>query len=364
MNENNFIEVDGIRFETVVPKRVLTLPKKNLIQKLSDLGKHLLKPPLHPSPGYPVEIGIRITNNSDRPLYFSFCRIGARGNHYFNAQLYLVEEITPPESKKREVKIYNGIRWGWKNQVSEKKQDQDPVCPPGSEHNLASNNSDSLVASNSSECVVAKKFSDSLSSGTERDNFHLDGLTPGATFHAWINNDLPSNQCNPNTYLSGYDDNSYFLGADDNSSHLGDGFASSVLGRVSSNGRINLSVKAADGGRRGEDEGNYELYVNVYDAEDFPIGTDSEENNNGSIPLGGSGGGGIIIGGSGGGGIIGGSGGGGVIFGNEDGGDIEYTPGSTQQNPILPSRIDSDGWQHFSNVPGCRWYDPPNRERI
>ncbi|MDJ1172550.1 hypothetical protein [Roseofilum capinflatum] len=72
MNENNFIEVDGIRFETLVPKRVLTLPKKNLIQKLSDLGKHLLKPPLHPSPGYPVEIGIRITNNSDRPLYFSF----------------------------------------------------------------------------------------------------------------------------------------------------------------------------------------------------------------------------------------------------------------------------------------------------
>jgi len=72
MNENNFIEVDGIRFETLVPKRVLTLPKKNLIQKLSDLGKHLLKPPLPPSPGYPVEIGIRITNNSDRPLYFSF----------------------------------------------------------------------------------------------------------------------------------------------------------------------------------------------------------------------------------------------------------------------------------------------------
>ncbi|MDJ1172548.1 hypothetical protein [Roseofilum capinflatum] len=72
MNENNFIEVDGIRFETLVPKRVLTLPKKNLIQKLSDLGKHLLKPPLHPSPGYPVEIGIRITNNSDRPLYFTF----------------------------------------------------------------------------------------------------------------------------------------------------------------------------------------------------------------------------------------------------------------------------------------------------
>jgi len=72
MNEGNFIEVGDIRFETLVPKRVLTLPKKDLIKKLSDIGKSLSTPPLHPSPGYPVEIGIRITNNSDRPLYFTF----------------------------------------------------------------------------------------------------------------------------------------------------------------------------------------------------------------------------------------------------------------------------------------------------
>ncbi|NEP79662.1 MAG: hypothetical protein F6K39_16725 [Okeania sp. SIO3B3] len=72
MNENNFIEVNGVHFETIVPKRVLTLPKKDILQKLSYIGKHLLTPPLHPSPGYPMEIGIRITNNSDRPLYFSF----------------------------------------------------------------------------------------------------------------------------------------------------------------------------------------------------------------------------------------------------------------------------------------------------
>ncbi|GGA25960.1 hypothetical protein [Okeania sp. KiyG1] len=72
MNESNFIEVNGVRFETIVPKRVLTLPKKDILQKLSYIGKHLLTPPLHPSPGYPVEIGIRITNNSDRPLYFIF----------------------------------------------------------------------------------------------------------------------------------------------------------------------------------------------------------------------------------------------------------------------------------------------------
>ena len=72
MNDSNFIEVDGIRFETIVPKQVLTLPKKDLIKKLSDIGKHLSKPPLHSSPGDPVSIGIRITNNSDRPLYLSF----------------------------------------------------------------------------------------------------------------------------------------------------------------------------------------------------------------------------------------------------------------------------------------------------
>ena len=48
------------------------MPKKDIIQKLSDIGKHLSTPPLHLSPGYPVEIGIKITNNSDRPLYLSF----------------------------------------------------------------------------------------------------------------------------------------------------------------------------------------------------------------------------------------------------------------------------------------------------
>ncbi|WP_237396529.1 hypothetical protein [Okeania sp. KiyG1] len=268
-------------------------------------------------------------------------------NHYFFAELYLVEEIAP-----QTVKIYNGIRWGWKNQVSGKKQNPNPACPPGSQHSLGGSGGGGVLVSDSgeSECVVTKKFSDSLSSGTERDNFYLDGLTPGATFHAWTNNDLPSNQCNPNTYLSGYNDDGRFLGADDNSSHVGNGFASSVLGTVSSNGTINLSVSAADGGRRGEDEGNYELYVNVYDAEDFPLNTGSQENNSGSVIVGGSGGGGIIVGGSG---------GGGIIVGNEDGGDVEDTPGRTQQNPILPSSIDSDGWQTFSNVPGCRWYDPP-----
>ncbi len=53
MNDSNFIEVNGARFETIVPKQVLTLPKKDLIQKLSYIGKHLLTLPLNSSPGYP-----------------------------------------------------------------------------------------------------------------------------------------------------------------------------------------------------------------------------------------------------------------------------------------------------------------------
>ncbi|MDY6806150.1 MAG: hypothetical protein SXA11_20425 [Cyanobacteriota bacterium] len=70
--ESNFTEVDGIRFETLVPKRVLVLPKRSLIEKLSYIRRHFFAPPLHPSPGYPVQIGIGITNNSDRPVNFKF----------------------------------------------------------------------------------------------------------------------------------------------------------------------------------------------------------------------------------------------------------------------------------------------------
>lgn len=70
--ESNFTEVDGIRFETLVPKRVLVLPKRDLIEKMSYIKRHLFTSSGHPSPGYPVQIGIRITNNSDRPLNFKF----------------------------------------------------------------------------------------------------------------------------------------------------------------------------------------------------------------------------------------------------------------------------------------------------
>ncbi|KYC39137.1 hypothetical protein WA1_34790 [Scytonema hofmannii PCC 7110] len=159
-------------------------------------------------------------------------------------------------------------------------------------------------------------FSDSLSSGTEVDNFNVTGLTPGKKFTARIDNDIPGNRCNPNTYLTAYNN------SDDNSSRLGNGFASALRGTVSGDGSINLDVRTANGGARGEDRGSYELHIEVYD-ESEPPPDDF-----------------IIVGGSGGGG-----------FGSE-------TSGRTQNDPVLPGAMEQDGWQVFRNVPGCRWYDP------
>jgi hypothetical protein len=51
----------------------------------------------------------------------------ASRNNYFKAQLYLVQETTPPKSKKRTITIYNGIKWGWKNTVTRRKE---PVPVP------------------------------------------------------------------------------------------------------------------------------------------------------------------------------------------------------------------------------------------
>ena len=89
-------------------------------------------------------------------------------------------------------------------------------------------------------------------------------------------------------------------------------------------GIINLAVQAANGGRRGEDKGNYELYIELYDEDDGePLPPE------------------IIVGSSGGGGVV-----------------LERPrPGGTQQNPILPTSNSGD-WQVFHNVPSCRWYDP------
>ena len=68
----------------------------------------------------------------DRP-FFPTAPVDRRAN-YFTAQLYLVEETTPPGSKKRSVTIHSGIQWSWKNEVSRicptKSSDNSKACPP------------------------------------------------------------------------------------------------------------------------------------------------------------------------------------------------------------------------------------------
>jgi len=51
-NDNNAVEVDGIRFEILMPERVLKIPDKQLDTET------------------PVKIGIRITNNTEKPVRF------------------------------------------------------------------------------------------------------------------------------------------------------------------------------------------------------------------------------------------------------------------------------------------------------
>ncbi|MFB2897471.1 hypothetical protein ACE1CI_31525 [Aerosakkonemataceae cyanobacterium BLCC-F50] len=54
LNDSNAVEVDGIRFETLVPESVLTVPNSQ------------------PETNINVEFGIRITNNTSNPWRFNF----------------------------------------------------------------------------------------------------------------------------------------------------------------------------------------------------------------------------------------------------------------------------------------------------
>ncbi len=237
-------------------------------------------------------------SNFYRPDFFDRSyRSDPEEGHYWNAELFLVRELG-----NKTVMIYDGISWGWRNQTKRRRDDS---CPAKS-------------ISSSDDCSYYY-FSDGLSSGTEVDSFNLTGLTPGKKFTAKIDNDIPGNRCNPNTYLTS--NNPGFM-SDDNSSTLGDGFASALMGIVPSNGRINLNVFAANGGRRGEDRGNYELHIELYDQSEPP--TDNLF-------------------------VTGGSGGAGFIPENQ---------GRMQNNPILPNAKEGS-WQVFNNVRSCRWYDPP-----
>ncbi len=226
-------------------------------------------------------------------------------NHDWLANLYLAYEKEDPVTKAITVQVFGGVRWGWHNRVDRKKKEPNPdplFCPTNSSAGGCEFNS----------------FPDSLSSGLEVDEFKIPNLTPGKKFVGWIDNDIPGNQCNPNTKLEAYNEYGSLMNGDNDSSPVGDGFGSALTGIVSQDGTINLKVRAVNGGRRGEDKGNYELNVAVFD-------------NEADIPF-----------------TMGDSGGGGV--GRE-------RPGGTQQNPILPNAREGN-WQIFRDVPGCRWYDP------
>jgi hypothetical protein len=73
------------------------------------------------SPYYGVDGQAGENYFTDRPYRYGD-RLAKR-SIIWNAQLHLVQETTPASSRKREVTIYNGIRWGWRNTVRR-------VCPP------------------------------------------------------------------------------------------------------------------------------------------------------------------------------------------------------------------------------------------
>lgn len=67
------VEVDGIGFETVVSQKIVTLPKKDVIQKLRYLflATLSLNSFQYPCPFITVAIGLRITNNTTIARLFS-----------------------------------------------------------------------------------------------------------------------------------------------------------------------------------------------------------------------------------------------------------------------------------------------------
>jgi hypothetical protein len=67
------LEVDGIRFETLIPESELPIPTVSEKQKVLNNLRFFLRRPLHsPLPFTKVQIGMRITNNTSEPLRFSF----------------------------------------------------------------------------------------------------------------------------------------------------------------------------------------------------------------------------------------------------------------------------------------------------
>ncbi|MBD2678186.1 MULTISPECIES: hypothetical protein [Nostoc] len=69
-NASNSVEINGISFETLVSKQVLTVPKKKCIGKLRYILQLLSLSGGEIFPIDSVQMGIRITNNTDKTLRF------------------------------------------------------------------------------------------------------------------------------------------------------------------------------------------------------------------------------------------------------------------------------------------------------
>lgn len=109
-NNKNAVEVDGIRFETIVPEQTLLLPRKNIVRKIISILESLLPiPPRHLPSKCSVQIGIRITNNTSIPQRFSF---------YFTLFPELVNTNGPVS-----------LEGGWISLLSPTKSDYSIVMP-------------------------------------------------------------------------------------------------------------------------------------------------------------------------------------------------------------------------------------------
>lgn len=72
-DNHDTVEFNGCSFETLVPK-IITLPKKNIIEKIKYFIRRLspILPFHSPSPGVSVQFGIGIKNHTSKPLHFQF----------------------------------------------------------------------------------------------------------------------------------------------------------------------------------------------------------------------------------------------------------------------------------------------------
>jgi len=68
-SDGSIVDVNGVCFETFLPQKVLRFPRRDIRQKLRI--RHLLFPNIYPLPFVPVQIGLRITNNTSIPLSFN-----------------------------------------------------------------------------------------------------------------------------------------------------------------------------------------------------------------------------------------------------------------------------------------------------